>query len=47
MVCPVILGSGTRLFDDDPDAKTLELVDLRSFDSGIVILTYVPTLPAR
>jgi dihydrofolate reductase len=40
MVCPVILGGGKRLFEDEGDGKALELVDSRTFGTGVVFLTY-------
>ena len=40
MVFPVILGSGTQLFDRTEDATDLRLVDTRSFANGAVVLTY-------
>ncbi|HEU4492977.1 MAG TPA: dihydrofolate reductase family protein [Rubrobacteraceae bacterium] len=42
MVHPVVLGSGKRLFEDGADRKPLELVDSRTFGSGVVALTYEP-----
>ena len=42
MVHPVVLGSGKRLFEDGGDWQALELVDSRTFESGVVYLTYRP-----
>ena len=42
MVHPVILGSGKRLFGDGGDPKGLELLDSKTFDTGVVYLTYRP-----
>jgi dihydrofolate reductase len=42
MVHPVILGRGKRLFEDGGDGKKLELVDSRTFGTGVVYLTYRP-----
>lgn len=42
LIYPVILGSGKRLFRDRVDIHHLRLVDTRSFDSGVVLHTYVP-----
>jgi dihydrofolate reductase len=42
MVHPVVLGGGKRLFEDESDGKPLELVDSRTFESGVVYLTYRP-----
>jgi dihydrofolate reductase len=44
MVFPIVLGSGTRLFGDFEDAKTLRLTDSKTLASGTVILTYSPAL---
>lgn len=42
MVCPVVLGVGRRLFPDGIDTKNLKLVDAKSFDTGMVLLSYQP-----
>jgi class 3 adenylate cyclase len=42
MVVPVVLGSGKRLFRDARDIMHLELVDTRTFGSGVTVLTYRP-----
>ena len=42
MVHPVVLGEGKRLFEDGEDRKGLELVDLRTFATGVVYLAYRP-----
>lgn len=42
MVHPIIVGGGKRLFEDGGDRKPLELVDSRTFSTGIVYLTYRP-----
>ncbi len=42
VVCPVIRGSGRRLFEEEADRRTLELVDSKTFDTGAVTLTYKP-----
>jgi dihydrofolate reductase len=41
MVHPLVLGSGKRLFEDG-DHKPLELVDSRTFGTGVVSLAYRP-----
>jgi dihydrofolate reductase len=41
-VHPIILGSGKRLFTDGFDKSSLELVDVKSLSTGVVILTYRP-----
>jgi dihydrofolate reductase len=43
MVCPVVLGQGRSLFEDLKSWVALELVRVRRFDSGNVVLTYRPT----
>ncbi len=42
MVHPVILGSGRKLFTDGNIMKAFKLKDAKSFDKGIVVLTYEP-----
>lgn len=42
VVCPVVRGSGRRLFEDEKDRRELELVDSKSFSTGVVTLTYRP-----
>jgi class 3 adenylate cyclase/dihydrofolate reductase len=42
MVFPVMLGSGKRLFADATDITHLQLVDTRTFESGVTVLTYRP-----
>ncbi len=42
MVHPVVLGSGKRLFDEGMDPTSLQLVDSRTFGTGVVYLTYRP-----
>ena len=42
MVHPIVLGSGPRLFADDASRRELELVDVKRFSKGIVVLEYVP-----
>jgi dihydrofolate reductase len=43
MVHPIVVGSGRRLFEDSGDRKPLELVDSRTFSTGVVDLTYRPS----
>jgi dihydrofolate reductase len=43
MVHPVVVGSGKRLFEEGGDRMALELVDSRTFSTGVVYLTYRPT----
>jgi dihydrofolate reductase len=40
LVHPIAVGKGKRLFGDD--RKPLELVDSKTFDTGVVYLTYRP-----
>ena len=42
MVHPVLLGSGKRLFEDGGDRLPLELVDSKTFGTGVHYLTYRP-----
>jgi dihydrofolate reductase len=42
MIFPVILGSGARVFPETPEKTPLELVDLRTFEYGVVVQTYRP-----
>ena len=39
---PITLGGGKRLFADGFDKSSLELVDVNSLGTGVVILTYRP-----
>jgi class 3 adenylate cyclase/dihydrofolate reductase len=43
MVFPVVLGSGTQLFRDSRNTRHLRLVDSRTFESGVTVLTYLPS----
>jgi dihydrofolate reductase len=42
MVHPIVLGSGKRLFEDSSDQVALELVDSKTFATGVLYLTYRP-----
>jgi dihydrofolate reductase len=42
MVHPIVMGSGERLFEDGGDQKALELVDSKTFGTGVLYLTYQP-----
>jgi dihydrofolate reductase len=42
MVHPIVLGSGKRLFEDEGEPKALELVDSKTFATGVVYLNYRP-----
>lgn len=42
VVHPVVLGSGKRLFKEGGERNTLALTETKTFDSGVVLLTYRP-----
>jgi dihydrofolate reductase len=42
MVHPIVVGSGKRLFKDGSDRKALQLLDSKTFSTGVVYLTYQP-----
>ena len=42
MVHPVVLGSGKPLFEGEGGRKALELVDSKTFGTGVLYLTYRP-----
>jgi dihydrofolate reductase len=43
LVHPIVVGTGKRLFEGATEVVDgLELVDTRSFESGVVALTYHP-----
>ena len=42
MVHPVVLGRGKRLFEVGGDRMELELVDSRTFATGVLDLAYRP-----
>jgi dihydrofolate reductase len=44
MVHPVVVGGGKRLFEDTGDHKALELVESRTFGTGVLYLTYRPAV---
>ena len=41
-VHPLVLGEGKRLFEPDGERTGLELVDSKTFSTGVVHLTYGP-----
>jgi len=43
MVHPILLGGGKRLFEEGEKQTKLELVDSRTFSTGVLYLTYRPT----
>lgn len=42
LVHPIVLGGGKRLFREGSDRTDLRLVGTKTFDSGVVLLTYQP-----
>jgi len=42
LVCPVVVGQGTRLFPDTGPDIALDLVDSRAFPKGITLQVYRP-----
>ena len=42
IIHPLVLGSGKRLFKDEGYSKPLELVDSKTFATGVLYLTYRP-----
>ncbi|WP_163541260.1 dihydrofolate reductase family protein [Occultella kanbiaonis] len=42
LVCPVVVGQGTRLFPDDGPDAALDLVTSRAFPKGIALQVYRP-----
>jgi len=42
LVCPVVVGEGTRLFPDNGPDMALDLVESRAFPKGITIQVYRP-----
>jgi dihydrofolate reductase len=42
LVCPVVVGQGTRLFPDTGPDTALDLVESRAFPKGITIQVYRP-----
>jgi dihydrofolate reductase len=43
LICPVVVGQGTRLFPDTGPDTALDLVLSRSTPSGVTIQVYRPT----
>jgi dihydrofolate reductase len=43
LICPVVVGQGTRLFPDAGPDIALNLVDSRAFPKGITLQVYRPT----
>jgi len=40
MVHPIVVGSGKRLFEEGGDQQALDLVDSKTFSTGVLYLTY-------
>src|ERR671916_505991 len=42
MVHPILVGGSKRLFEEEAETKPLELVDSKTFSTGVIYLTYRP-----
>jgi dihydrofolate reductase len=42
LVHPIVVGSGKRLFVEGEDRVPLQLVDSKTFNTGVLYLTYAP-----
>jgi dihydrofolate reductase len=42
MVCPIVVGRGKRLFEGVRQELPLQLVDAKTFSTGVLSLTYAP-----
>ncbi|MBV6450166.1 MAG: putative protein YyaP [Anaerolineales bacterium] len=40
MIFPIVVGSGKRLFQDVSEKKSLQLIESKTFSSGVVVLSY-------
>jgi dihydrofolate reductase len=45
-IFPVVLGAGERLFGETSDKKAMRVVDTRTVEGGVVVLTYEPVRDA-
>ena len=45
MIFPIVVGTGKHLFNEGTNV-TLKLTDSKTFDSGVVVLSYEPARPA-
>jgi dihydrofolate reductase len=45
MIEPVLLGGGKRIFPDDGEMRTLELVSTVTASTGVIVTTYRPVKP--
>jgi dihydrofolate reductase len=41
-ICPIVLGSGLRLFDDTTDQVRLKLIESRAYSTGVLRIGYQP-----
>jgi dihydrofolate reductase len=41
-IAPIVVGSGMRLFDDNPDQLPLKLAETRTYITGLLDVTYQP-----
>ncbi len=41
-ICPIVVGSGMRLFDETTDHMRLKLVESRTYSTGVVGVDYQP-----
>jgi dihydrofolate reductase len=41
-ICPIVLGSGLRLFDETTDHLPLELVEATTYSTGVLRVSYQP-----
>ncbi|MFT3677996.1 MAG: dihydrofolate reductase family protein [Chitinophagaceae bacterium] len=42
MICPVVVGGGLKLFDDDRELKNFDLKQAHNLGNGAIILEYLP-----
>ena len=42
MLCPVVLGDGRRLFEDAQFTQSMKVLEVRSFDSGMIYMRLQP-----
>ena len=39
---PIVVGSGKRLFEEGSDQRALQLVESKTFSTGVLYLSYQP-----
>ena len=44
-ICPLVVGSGMRLFDELTEQVRLKLVESRALSTGVLAATYQPPSP--